>query len=351
MESTEYLIVGSGLAGITLAHTLEKQGLRFKIIAKPELSKCSQVAAGIYNPVVFYRITKSYMADAVLPFALSFYGNIELKLMQKLLYPHPVAKIFANENESQLWEKRREEGVGHYLGEHVPFVGDIDRLNSAFGFGLVNQTGSLDCETFLSASLEYFKPYWLNETFQYADLKHNHDGVEYHDIEAKNVIFCEGHLIANNPFFNAIELKPVKGEILIVEFEDDLPTEEQELILNKKCYLLPIENRQYIVGATYNWNTLNDEISTEGLEELSKNIREITQIKFKVLRQTAGVRPASADRRPIIGMHPSHPSLFLFNGLGTKGVMLAPYYANELLQLMTLNQQPHKEVSIARYLK
>ena len=47
-------------------------------------------------------------------------------------------------------------------------------------------------------------------------------------------------------------------------------------------------------------------------------------------------------------MHEAYPSLAVFNGLGTKGVMLAPYYANALLNLLQ-NQIPlHKEISLQR---
>ena len=82
------------------------------------------------------------------------------------------------------------------------------------------------------------------------------------------------------------------------------------------------------MGATYNWNELNDETTMEGLTALLLHIKEITNTPFTVLSHQAGVRPAAPYRRPFLGSHPLHKQVAVFNGLGTKGVILATYLAN-----------------------
>ncbi|MCW3075505.1 MAG: dependent oxidoreductase [Bacteroidetes bacterium] len=71
--------------------------------------------------------------------------------------------------------------------------------------------------------------------------------------------------------------------------------------------------------------------------------------EYQILKHEAGVRPSSKDRRPIVGPHPLHSNMHVFNGLGTKGVMLAPYFANNFV-LFYLQKQPlNPEINIKRF--
>jgi glycine oxidase len=348
---TDFIIVGSGMAGITMAHTLQQQGYTFRIISQPDLSQCSIVSAGIINPVVFYRMTKSYMVDLVLPYAESFYQKTETVLNAKLIYPFTVAKIFASKEQQQLWEQRREEGVGFYLGDVNNEFDDDTSIHAPNGIGLIKGSGNFDCPAYISTSLEYFKSSFTGEEFEYDKISFHESGIGYKDFTAGKIIFCEGHLISNNPFLEKILLKPVKGEILMIKFDEPLPQRLSNYVLSKKSYLLPLGDDTFLVGATYNWKDKNDTISEEAVEQLSQNIRDITSIPFKIVSQHAGVRPAANDRRPILGVHPHHPQMAVFNGLGTKGVMLAPYFANELVQNICNQKVLHKEIDVARFFK
>lgn len=349
MQHTDFIIVGSGLAGITLAHTLQAAGKKCIIISEPTLSASSKVAAGVFNPVVFYRITKSYMADLVLPYARSYYDQIEKLLQLNLIEEHSIAKVFSSIEEQRLWELRREEGVGIYLGDQISDETTYEFFHSNLGFGKVLQTGALNCELYLEASINFFQDNFESQKFDYNKIVFEGNRVIYDGIAAEKIIFCEGHLISQNPFFKEMLLKPVKGEIITIRFEQPIPESIKDYILSRKCYLLPIGNNCYKVGATYNWNELNDETTMEGLTALLLHIKEITNTPFTVLSHQAGVRPAAPDRRPILGSHPLHKQVAVFNGLGTKGVMLAPYFANELFEHLCNGKELHKEVSIMRY--
>jgi glycine/D-amino acid oxidase-like deaminating enzyme len=63
------------------------------------------------------------------------------------------------------------------------------------------------------------------------------------------------------------------------------------------------------------------------------------------------MRPTVADRRPIMGAHPEHKGLFIFNGLGTKGYMLAPLLSFEMAEFMVEGTPLHKEVVFSRVYK
>ena len=57
----------------------------------------------------------------------------------------------------------------------------------------------------------------------------------------------------------------------------------------------------------------------------------------------------SQGRRPFLGRHPKYPLVSIFNGLGTKGASLGPYWADHLVQHLTKNSALDPEVDINRF--
>jgi hypothetical protein len=43
------------------------------------------------------------------------------------------------------------------------------------------------------------------------------------------------------------------------------------------------------------------------------------------------------ERRPFVGLHPNCAAVGIFNGMGTKGCSLAPYFANQFTQYFLNN--------------
>jgi glycine/D-amino acid oxidase-like deaminating enzyme len=75
----------------------------------------------------------------------------------------------------------------------------------------------------------------------------------------------------------------------------------------------------------------------------------VLTVPYEIIKHEAGIRPTVNDRRPILGIHPEHPRLAVFNGLGTKGVMLAPYFANQLIDHLEKEQTIDPEVDLSRF--
>ena len=97
---------------------------------------------------------------------------------------------------------------------------------------------------------------------------------------------------------------------------------------------------------------MQEPICTEKAKsELIEKLSQFTNFKFEVISQQAGIRPTVKDRRPLIGTHPNFNKLHVFNGLGTKGVMIAPFYSDELLEYILNGRDLDKEVNITRYAK
>jgi len=184
------------------------------------------------------------------------------------------------------------------------------------------------------------------EKFDFGKLTLKADLVSYLNITAEKIIFCEGPSVSQNPFFKNLIFKHSKGEILELEI--------QELKLNEivsgDIFVMPVGANRYKVGATYSWDNFDWEITDSAREELLIKLGDVISANPKILNQKAGIRPTMHDRKPVIGVHPEYPQIAIFNGLGSKGVLLGPYFAKQLAKfLIGTSENLHPEADIKRY--
>jgi glycine/D-amino acid oxidase-like deaminating enzyme len=219
--------------------------------------------------------------------------------------------------------------------------------HNPFGTGRVREAAYVDTIVFTQAAKKYIqeKEEWYNETFDYALF--NPDALEYRAHKFTGVIFCEGYLSDANPLFQELPVQYTKGETLTI-YCPDLQTQES---LNRKCFVLPIGNDMYRIGATYTWNTPNDDRTPEARSELIEKFRVVCDLPFEIVDQHAGIRPTTPDRRPILGEHLQFRNVYIFNGLGTKGYMSAPLLAKELCDHILEGTSLNPEVQLTRFKK
>lgn len=341
----EILIVGQGLAGTVLAHQLENRGISFLIIDNPELSRSSKVAPGNVNPVVFKRMVKSWMADECTSYAYAFYSSVQNKLKAEFFWEKKILKLFTEDQEQKLWENKRNKNPylsGDYFHDY-----EKKYLKYSGAAAVVNDCANLFVEKFLEESYHH----WIDnncivrEQFNHNALKINDSNVSYNGNTADKIIFCEGWKMLENPFFNKLPMNPAKGEVLIIKIENF----NTDYIVHKGVSLLPIGNNLFVAGSTFRWDNLNDTVTFEAKNELLEKLKSVINTDFEVIDHLAGVRPAMADRRPVLGSHPLFKNLYLFNGLGAKGVLLSPYFANELIEYIYNDKSLNSEVSINRF--
>lgn len=345
----DYLVIGNGLAANTVALKLFENNSSFKIFGNTQLSNCSKIAAGIWNPIVFKRMTKSWMADELIPELLVFYKKWEKEFDSKFCNERVIIKPFFSQEEKDFWLKKANSDLINYLDISVyKKKEEFGNLIIPNEYGVVKNCGNIDLPVFLKACQNFFSlnNHFIHEVFDYNLVQVNTDSISYKNIIAKNIIFCEGYLVKNNPYFNWIPLNPVKGEVMEIE-TTDLGIEKE--IYNRNGFVFKLHESKYKVGATYNWKELNDDNTESGKLELENKLKLMINSPYKITSHTAGVRPSTIDRRPIIGAHPKLKNLFVFNGLGTKGVMLAPYFAKNFVNYLLKKEELNKEVSVERF--
>ncbi len=340
----DYLIIGQGIAGSALAWLLSKASQRVLVINNQATNQASQVAPGIYNPIAGRYLAKTWLADQLFPAMHQFYQAVGTELGAQLLYPKTIFTPFLNDQEQELWlSKSQELGYRDYL-DVVDATYQADQVFNNYGGILIKQAGYLDVPGFLSAIRSYLqaKDCYREGDFVYKELQLG-TGVSYRDIQAHQVIFCEGAQAKHNPFFSYLPFRLVKGEILTIQLASHLDT-----IYNRGVFVLPKSDSQAIVGSTYDWQDLSLHATEKARQALEGNLRKLLKLPYRVLAQQAGIRPATYDRRPWIGLHPHYPQVGIFNGLGTKGVSLAPYWAAALVGFLLNQENLPSEVQLNR---
>ncbi|MET2983949.1 NAD(P)/FAD-dependent oxidoreductase [Aureibaculum conchae] len=342
----DYIIVGLGLAGLAFAEVLAQYDKSF-IVYEDCSQNSSRVAGGVYNPVILKRFTPVWDAFDQLDLAIPFYMKLEKKLNIQIDYPLEIDRIFTSVEEQNNWFNACDKPF--FSDYMIPKIikNDNQRINAPFGLGRITNTGKIDTRALLNTYTNFLqqKEQLINERFNYDQINFDNNSLTYKGITAKRILFCEGYGVVKNPFFAAIPLKEAKGELLTIHS----PNLNIKSIIKSSVFIMPLGDNNYKVGATFNWEDKTMNPTSEAREELENKLQKIINVPYKVIDHHAGIRPTVKDRRPILGKHPIHSQLAILNGLGTRGVMLAPKMAYQLYNHLENNQDLSNEVDISRF--
>lgn len=345
---TDYIIVGAGLSGISLAEELTKRGKTIKVFDNNSQSS-STVAGGVYNPVILKRFTLAWNAANQLETAIPFYQALEEKLGIKLVEELPIYRKFNSVEEQNNWftaaDKR---SLALFLDTDLKQ--EVNScLPSQYSFGRVKGTGRIDTALLLER-------YWLHlneqgvffrERFEYDKLDILPEGVTYKSHQAGKIIFCEGFGLKKNPHFSFLPLYGNKGEYIIIK----APALKLQVAVKSSVFILPLGEGLYKVGATYNNKDTSEAPTREARETLLGKLAAMITCDFEVVDQVAGIRPATKDRKPVVGQHPEHSQLYCCNGFGSRGVLIAPCIAKEMAAHLEEGRPLDPEINLTRFQK
>lgn len=345
---TETLIIGQGLAGSMLAAELLRLKRPFHIM-DAALPKASAVAAGLVNPLVFRYLTLSWEAARNLQYLHAFAKQVEADFGQSFYRTIPILRIFG-EGEQNLWESKLKQAA---FKEHISLLNSdlkfLEHIHSPYGAAMVTTAGRFDINAFMNEVRSRLQAHnqISFEAFEHDKLQIDSNKIQYKNIEAQQIVFCEGAAAATNPLFDFIPFRPVKGEVL----ELSIKGLQSDMIINKDVFLLPLGNDLYRCGATYDWDDLSLEPTLAGRKQIEDKLSKFLKLPYEVIGHQAGIRPSIADRRPVCGKHPEHDNIWIFNGLGAKGVLLAPYLTAQLIAKLFEAEPEDKEVNPLRFWK
>jgi glycine oxidase len=380
MNEQDYIIVGQGIAGSVLAYFLRKNGQKVVVIDRNTegVLSSSKIAAGVINPITGRRFVKSWRIDELLPFAKQTYQELEKVLKISIWHDRRIIRTLRDiEEENNFLLRRTYPDYEFYCGETTPLPRLSDENASLVDASFINHFHSFadiknGAQVNVPFLIEHFRTYFIdnqcfiNNDFSFSDLIIEENGVTYKNIKAEKIIFAEGAAGATNPYFSWLPFNLDKGELLLVR----IPNLKLRHIFKNKISIVPLhdigivskmsaqspKNTEgghaedlYWVGATNAWTFDDDQPSENNKLLIINELREILNCPFEIIGHQAAVRPTVRDRRPFIGLHPKFPVLGIFNGFGTKGASLVPFFAARFVDSLLKNLPLEREVDISRF--
>ena len=346
----EYLIIGQGLAGSILALHLIDMGKRVLVLDNAHASSSSMVAAGMVNPIAGRRLAKSWKLDEALPYARTFYKSCECFTQTPCFFSRTIHRLLKNDEEvDKLQSRIHDPGYTPYLGQvHAALTLKYTQADTLGSVDIL-QGGYLAVSDFLVKARTRLEDQhaYQNTLFDYDLLKLCSNHIHYKNFTARHIVFCEGWKGQDNPWFRWLPFNSAKGDILTLQ----TPYKAIEKVFNQRKWILPLENNQLKVGATYTRNVLNNTPEASAKIELIEAFKSLLPDihDYQVDNHQAGVRPLTIDNHPFVGRHPEHPQLSIFNGFGSKGVLFIPLLANHFAQHLEQDTHIWNESNIQRF--
>ena len=344
----DLIIVGQGLAGSALAMRALKRRYQILVFDTPVENRSSAIAAGLVNPITGKNMVKTWLADEIFPSMLNYYTEIEQLTHRNFFHSRSLYRPFGSIAEQNEWMAKSAEDI------YQPYISHLStrslypgKANDTLGGITLKRTGYLDTRLYMEAVREFLKARGSYEESLFVSdkLQIQPDGIRYGDHRAKRIVFCQGVQNALNPWFNYLPIRSLKGEFLSVQCDW-----ENDVILNRGVYMVPgLLEGEWRVGSTYDWSDQTTGITENARKELREKLEQLICLPYQIKGQDWGVRPTTPDRKPILGSHPKHDSLLIFNGFGTKGASLAPYFSEVLIRWIEGEGMIGKEADITRF--
>ncbi len=343
--SVDYIVVGLGIAGLSFCEQLDRAGKSFVVIDSGEKG-ATAVAGGVVNPVVLKRFTPAWNSAAFLESAQSFYLSLAAKLDADIYRQLPIHRIFNNPQEQNDWMVASDlSKLSSFLSSEI-LTGDNPSVKSPFGLGQVNYGFKIDTGLMLRSYRSYLhrKNCLHQADFSYPQLEIKNDGIAYANLSAKKIVFAQGAAVSENPYFTIDTLIPKKGEYIVFKSA----SLKLKSVLKGPFFIIPLEGDLYKAGATFVHGDFSYSETEQSRNQIVAAVEKMIDGPVEVVDQMVGMRPTVKDRRPLLGSI-SEEKVIFFNGLGTRGIMMAPLLSQWLFDALEKGEALPKEVNIRRY--
>jgi glycine oxidase len=293
--------------------------------------EASYASSGLIAPITGRRYVKTWRIDEFIPVALDFYRWTEAIFKKTFFYEIDIVRFLSNDEAQRAWQSRlHDETYAQYISnKRIP---SLDHFNRPYGV----MTGSYRLDT----------PGWLQAVHRFlGDEKYlqTNSFEKEHFIDRGNqtVIWATGATFPPS----AHGIVPNKGEALLV----NMPDWKIQCVVKDDVFIVPVQGNLYWIGSYYERYPGTPYPTEAGKADLLEKLTAFYDGPIEVVQHMAGTRPTVMDRRPIIGLHPDGSGDYLFNGMGTKGTSLAPFWADQVISHIVSGLALTRELDPARY--
>ncbi len=350
IKNENILIIGQGLAGTILSFQFLKKNIPHKLVDNNHLNSATKAAAGLINPITGRRYVKSWMIEDLLVSAKQQYNELEDLLGISLITKHTVIRAINNISQENQWESSTSRpNYSEFTADENDCGGYQNFVNESWTYRKIKKAMIVDVSALIQSYADFLmtKNMLIKDQIDFDQTDFTSVPFKYNNEIFSKVIFCEGYKAIENPFFNYLPFQPSKGEALKIKI-DNLKTED---ILRDDIFIVPQKSDEFWSGGEYVWEFENDKPSERFHKSWLNKLRALIKGRFSVVGHVAGVRPSVKGRRPLIGQHTKWKHLYIFNGMGTKGTSLIPYFAEEFSEYLFGGGKINPEVDIIRFNK
>ena len=165
------------------------------------------------------------------------------------------------------------------------------------------------------------------------------------EFTSRRLLLCLGEGYTEFSELRALRLHPIKGQWIRLISPDNLP---QTVAISSGSYLAR-DDKGIVVGSSYELKYSKIEPTEEVIKKLH---REACLLIPSLRRSTvtdagAGIRVTVPEiRLPMLGSLPGSHNVWIFTGLGAKGLLMAPLLAYELPKFFEKPSAIPKEISV-----
>lgn len=358
-KSADAIVVGGGVAGLSVARALAQRGLAVTLIERGRLgAEASAAAGGMLAPQSeanaadkFFELACSSrdlypaFADALreetgTDIELERTGTLYLAFTEE--DEREALKRYAWQTEAGLPVERLSAEAAR---EIEPCISEDVR--SALRFPLDVQVENRRLVAALATSVEKFGVYLMTGTLvQSLCIERGRiEGVETAQgfISSPAVVIASGAwtslLSATDACIPKIQIEPVRGQMLCFETR---PLLARHVIYSPRGYIVPRLDGRLLAGSTSERAGFEKSVTAAGIHSVLTNALEISPAvgDLPLLDAWSGLRPRSADGLPVMGACSDVEGLFYATGHYRNGILLAPITGELLAEEIINNRTP-----------
>ncbi|QSZ41659.1 FAD-dependent oxidoreductase [Sulfurimonas aquatica] len=349
-------IVGAGINGCSMAYELHKEGKKVILFDMDGIASGGSGAAGAF---ISPKFSKSGELKEILGEAFTYSMTFYEKNFPECFKKSPLLHIAKDEAEAQTLKEYKEKTSLELLS-----------LSSELNESVSINAGIVDAKSMCEAMVKGVKLVKQKvESLVYDDTV----WVINESYSVKEVVLATGAYegVIKEPY---LELRGVWGHRIDIKTTTNNPHSIHQFVS-----ISPSEHGELAIGATHNVhyhpqkNADAYDINSGREELLEKASRSIELENVEVIRDYMGLRSGSFDYMPLIGRvvlssetllnktlnfkvkkadyseYEYYPNLYMINGSGGYGFVLAPYLANILKSYITGSDKISDRVSPARF--